>query len=135
VSTEPDTLRIQIDEASVEAGMAVSHALGEALRDVGLRNWISANHVAPERPATEYRSGRTLAAAAAVYVVYELRVYLTARLLNEAGDGLIDALERRLREWLHRTGNTIEVPIIGPDGETVLRTVRRQVDGPGSPPE
>ena len=66
-----------------------------------------------------------MAAVATSYIVTELRRYLTRKMIERGGDGLMSRLEGAIRRWRRSTGNSVDVPIYGPDGE-LLKLVKRE---------
>jgi hypothetical protein len=65
----------------------------------------------------------------AALVVYGLRIFIGPGVAEAAAGELVKALNQRFRTWLRASGNErLRIPIIGPDGKTVLSVV--EVDTP-----
>ena len=126
--SDPEALGVELDDASAHASRNFGDALSAALGDVGATQRYSvkrvgARHVA-QRRVIPYQVGP----AAESLVVHSASVYVPARLLEEWGDRLLDALERRIGAWRRESHNEdLEVPIYGADGE-VLRVAKSGSD-------
>ena len=84
---------------------------------------VGARHVA-QRGVIPYQVGP----AAESLVVHGASVYVPARLFEELGDRLLDALERRIGAWRRESHNEeLEIPMYGPNGE-VLRLAKSESD-------
>jgi hypothetical protein len=111
----------------------IARALTPALKDAGLPTTISFHNYGSHM-RDEYRSYEAIEAAlaAAGGTVYGLRIYLPSTLVGIAVDRLVAAIDRRVRTWRRQSGNTtVQVPIYGPDGKTVIHTV--DVEDPHRP--
>jgi len=121
---EGDNLRVEIDAQSSLAARGLASALSPALAAAGLPTTIEVHHYG-DHEVPEYRSrDAELLAAASLPIVYGLHVYLPAKLTDLAATKLASEIAARIRKWRRETGNdNLEVPIYGPDGETVIRTI------------
>jgi hypothetical protein len=127
--TPDDQLRLEIDATPSMAWIGLASALTPALEEAELSTSITVDHVG-EHVETEYRSHDEvlrLAAAAVPPVVYVLRVYVPPALTDLALSKFVAGIDAAIRKWRRDTGNTgLVVPIYGPDGETIIRTVERE---------
>jgi hypothetical protein len=129
-SSDRTTLLLEIDATSSRAALdesGLGHEITEALRASGLPTTITINSIGDhQQPETrDVTAGLTLAAV----VIYQLRIYLPNALTEFMVKKAVDELDRRIRSWRRRTGNTrLEVPIYGPDGKTVIHIVERDED-------
>jgi len=126
-------LLLEIDADSVWASREFARALTPLLKDAGLPTTISVHNYG-DHMRDGYRSHDAIetALAAAGGTVYGLRIYLPSTLVGIAVGRLVSAIDRRVRTWRRQSGNpTLEVPIYGPDGKTIIHTV--DVDDPDRP--
>lgn len=127
-SSDRTTLLIEIDATSGIAAHAtgLGSELTQALKASGLPTTITIHHVGGheevETRSIEGQAGLVLASI----VIYQLRIYLPNALTDLVVKKVVADLDQRIRRWRRKTGNTkLEVPIYGPDGETVIHTVER----------
>lgn len=118
------SLRFEIDADSPRATAELGSLLTPVLRDAGLPTTISVRTFG-DHMRDEYRSREAIELlAAAGSTVYGLRIYLPSTLVGVAVDRLVAAIDGRVRTWRRHSGNpTLEVPIYGPDGKTIVHTV------------
>lgn len=118
--SDPESLGVELEDASARASRGFGDALSAALGDVGATQRYSVKHVGARHVARRGVIPYQVGSAAESLVVHVARVYVPARLLDEVGDRLLDALERRIGAWRRESHNEeLEVPIYGPDGEVI----------------
>ena len=126
--SDPESLSVELDDASAHASRDFGDALSAALGDVGATKRYSLKHVGARHVARRGVIPYQVGPAAESLVVHSANVYIPARLLEEVGDPLLDALERRIGDWRRQSHNEeLEVPMYGPDGE-VLRVAKSEPD-------
>ena len=122
--SDPEALGVELDDASARASRDFGDALSAALGDVGATQRYSVKRVGARHVARRGVIPYQVGSAAESLVVDSANVYVPARLLEEWGDLLLDALERRIGAWRSESRNEeLEVPIYGPDNE-VLRVAK-----------
>lgn len=115
---------VELNDASARASRNFGDALSAALGDVGATQRYSVKHAGDRHVAQRGVIPYQVGPAAESLVVHSASVHVPARLLEEVGDGLLDALERRIGAWRRVSHNEeLGVPIYGPDGE-VLRVAK-----------
>ena len=125
---DPEALGVELDDASARASRDFGDALSAALGDVGATQRYSVKHVGARHVARRGVIPYQVGPAAESLVVHAASVHVPARLLEEGGDRLLDALERRIGAWRRESHNEeLDVPIYGPDGE-VLRVAKSEAD-------
>ena len=106
--------------------MGLVSALTPALEEAGLSTSVSIVHDG-DHEETEYRSGEEavrLGREAAQAVIYELSIYLPPAAIAFGLERLADRIEAAFWKWRRDRGQPgLKVPIYGPDGKTIIRTV------------
>ena len=126
--SDPESLGVELDDASARASRDFGDALSAALGDVGATQRYSVKHVGARHVAQRGVIPYQVGPAAESLVVHGASVYVPARLLEELGDRLLDALERRIGAWRRESHNEeLEIPMYGPNGE-VLRLAKSESD-------
>jgi hypothetical protein len=122
---DPESLSVELDDASARASRNFGDALSAALGDVGATRMYTVKHLGARHVAKRGVIPYQVGPAAESLVVHAATIHVPARLVDEVGDRVVDALERRIGAWRRESGNEeLEIPICGPDGR-VLRVAKR----------
>jgi hypothetical protein len=132
------TLLLEIDASSPLAAhtSGLDKELNHALKAAGLPTEIAVHSVGEhELESRTFGNMLRLGAEAAPIVIYQLRIYLPPALTSLAVSKVVADLDQRIRRWRRRTGHTkLEVPIYGPDGETIIHIVEVEPADSADPP-
>ena len=121
---------IELDTKHVRfTGESLHEALRPALEEAGIVGPVTFSYVGSHQAGqtrTTKDVGDLLLTAGTLYV-YSLALYLPNKIAGGVIDRLVERLAEQVRSWRRVTGNThLDVPIYGPDGETILTTVHRE---------